>query len=264
MESGLFNNIIKVDNYVIKISKRDSEISNQVMEEMSFGTPEEYAMHINNVGIKTAKIQSSFICDDYDILVQEYIEGETIQQLLNNENVDINVKIRVFEKFLDLYKLSEKDSNLCLDWNMKNFILNNDEIYYVDLTPCLYKNKIMQSKSDNLSQYRESYLNRNIQLAGILGYAIMPFVKYKSKEEVQIVYNKFLNILKEKLIFDLSKCSKEFNHVYFYKLLQIQEHINSNITYEEMVDNISSYSMEKISKYPETKKNFMRTRNNGG
>ena len=129
MESGLFNNIIKVDNYVIKISKKDSEISNQIMTEMSSGTPEEYAMHINNVGIKTAKIQSSFMCDDYDILVQEYIEGKTIQQLLNDENIDINMKVRVFEKFIDLYKLSEKDSNLCLDWNMKNLILNNDEIY---------------------------------------------------------------------------------------------------------------------------------------
>ena len=179
MESGLFNNIIKVDNYVIKISKRDSEISNQVMDEMNSGTPEEYAAHINNIGIKTAKIQSSFMCDDYDILVQEYIDGVTIQQLLNNENVSTDIKVSVFEKFIYLYKLSEKDSNLCLDWNMKNFILNNDEIYYVDLTPCLYKDKIMNSKSDNLSQYRESYLNKNIQVAGILGYAVMSFVKYK-------------------------------------------------------------------------------------
>lgn len=261
MESGLFNNVIKVDNYVIKISKRDSEISNQVMDEMSSGTPEKYAMHINNVGIKTARIQSSFICDDYDILVQEYIEGETIQQLLDNENVDSDEKIRVFEKFVDLYKLSEKDSNLCLDWNMKNFILNNDEIYYVDLTPCLYKNKIMQSKSDNLSQYRESYLNRDIQLAGILGYAIMSLVKHKSKEEVKKVYNKFLNILKDKLDFDFDNCSKWYNnHVYFYKLSQIQEHFNHTITYEDMINNINNYSMEKISNYPETKKSFIRDR----
>ena len=39
----------------------------------------------------------------------------------------------------------------------------DDEIYYVDLAPCLYKDKIMQSNSDNLSQYRESYLNKNIK-----------------------------------------------------------------------------------------------------
>ena len=260
MESGLFNNIIKIDNYVIKISKRDSEISNQIMNEMSFGTPEEYVEHINNVGIKTAKIESSIIYDDYDILVQEYIEGKTIQQLLNDENVDTDMKVKVFGKLIDLYKLSEKDGNLCLDWNMKNFIINNDEIYYVDLTPCLYKNKIMQSKSDNLFQYRESYLNKNIQLVGILGYAIMSFLKYKTKEEVKDVYNRLLSILKEKLDFDLDNCSNEFNHVYFYKLSQLQEYINSNITYEEMINNISNYSMEKISKYPETKANFIRTR----
>ena len=260
MENGLFNNIIKVDNHVIKISKRDSKISNQVLNEMSFGTSEEYAVHINNVGIKTAKIEASLICDDYDVLVQEYIEGKTIQQLLDAESECVDFKVKVFEKFIGLYKLVEQDGNLCLDWNMKNFILNNDEIYYVDLTPCFYKDKIKQSKSANLSQYRDSYLNRNIQLAGILGYAIMPFVKYMPKKEVQMIYNKFLSILKEQLDFDLDDCSEEFNHVYFYKIYQIQEYIKSNITFEEMISNTSNYSMEKISKYLETKKHLTRTR----
>ena len=58
---------------------------------------------------------------------------------------------------------------------------------------------------------------------------------------------------KEKLDFYLDNCTNEFNHVYFCKLLQLQEYINSNITYEEMINNTSNYSMEKISKYPEKK-----------
>ena len=81
----------------------------------------------------------------------------------------------------------------------------------------------------------------------------MSFVKHNSKEEVKDVYNRLLSILKEKLDFDLDNCTNEFNHVYFCKLLQLQEYINSNITYEEMINNTSNYSMEKISKYPEKK-----------
>ena len=77
---------------------------------------------------------------------------------------------------------------------------------------------------------------------------------------MQIIYNKFLDILKEKIDFDLTKCTKDFNHVYFYKIYQVQEYLSSNITYEEMINNISNYSMEKISKYPEIKTNFIRTR----
>ena len=56
MESGLFNNIIRVENRIIKISKRDSSITKQVMEELNSRTPEEYANDINALGIKTARI----------------------------------------------------------------------------------------------------------------------------------------------------------------------------------------------------------------
>ncbi len=258
MEGGLFNNIIKLDNRVMKISRRDSEISNQVMEEMNSRTPEEYAKDINELGIKTARIFSSFDCSDYVVLIQEFIDGRTIQSILNDKNSSINEKIKVFDKFIDVYQKSEPNDNLCLDWNMKNFILKDDEIYYVDLTPALYKDKIRESNSENLKQYRDSYLDKNIQLAGILGYAIMPFLEYKTKEEASIIFRKFNLILKEKLDFILD--ITDLKHVYLYKLSQIVDYLSSDLSYKNMKNNISSYSMEKISKYPEDKSVVVRRR----
>ena len=231
------------------------------MKEMNSGTPGEYAKKINNVGIKTPKIISIYKYSKYDILVQEYINGMTIQEILNDTKIDTNIKIDLFDKLIDLYRLSENDKNLCLDWNMKNFILKNDDIYYVDLTPCLYKDTIIKCKSKNLLQYKESYLNKNIQLAGILGYAIMPFIKYKSRNEVKEIYKKLFSILNKKLFFNIDDCNVNYQHVYFYKLMQINKYLNSNISQEEMYNNINNYSMEKISKYPEKESDFIKKRN---
>lgn len=256
MESGLFNNVIKIDNYVIKISKNDSDIASQIMKEMNSGTPDEYAKRINDVGIKTPKIISIYKYSKYNILIQEFIDGMTIQEILNNPNIDVNIKIDIFDKLIDLYCLSEKDGNLCLDWNMKNFVVKNDDIYYVDLTPCLYKNIIIKCKSENLLQYKESYLNKKIQLAGILGYAIIPFIKHKSRNEAKEIYKKIVSILNKKLLIDFDNLTVNYQHVYFYKLLQINKYLNSNISQEEMNNNINSYSMEKISKYPEKETSF--------
>lgn len=246
MKGGLFNNIIILDNHVIKISRRDSEISRQIMEEMNSKSPDEYAKDINALGIKTPRIFSSFECSDYDILIQEFIDGQTIQSILNDKSVNNIEKIKAFDKLIDIYKKSEANDNLCLDWNMKNFILKDGEIYYVDLTPSLYKEKIRQSDSENLKQYKESYLDKNIQLAGILGYAIMPFLEYETKEDASIIFSKFNQILKEKLDFVLDLTNMK--HVYLYKLSQIIDFLSSSLSYEDMKNNISSYSMEEISK----------------
>ena len=245
MEGGLFNNVKKIGNFIIKISKKDSGISNQIIKEMSYGTEKEYAININNVGIKTAKVYFSFPLFHYHVSVQKYIAGQTVQEILNDKNIPIKEKLHVFEKYIDIYTMSQVNDNLCLDWNMKNFIYKEDEIYYVDLVPCLYKDIIKKSTSNNLLQYKESYLNKNIQIAGILGYTIMPFIKYKSKEEVKEIYQKINDILYQKLKFSLNSMDYHLQHVYLYKLIQIDDYLNTDLTYEKMKNNIDNHSMQK-------------------
>lgn len=71
---------------------------------------------------------------------------------------------------------------------MKNFIVSENEIYYIDFVPSLYKDKIEKSIAPNLLQYKESYLNDKVQISGILGYAIMSFLKNETKENAIHIY----------------------------------------------------------------------------
>ena len=248
MEAGLFNNVKKIGNYILKISKNKDMISRQIIREMSYGTEKEYAKNIHEVGIKTAKVYFSCGIFHYQISIQKYIAGQTVQDILNDVNISIEKKLKVFEKFIDIYKLSQSNSNLCLDWNMKNFIYKDSDIYYVDLVPCLYKNVIEKSTSKNLEQYKESYLNQNIQIAGILGYSTMSFIKYMKKEEAIHVYLKILNILKDKLDFSLNIEKNNLHHVYYYKLIQIEKYFHTDLTYENMKQKINNHSMTNTFK----------------
>ena len=181
-------------------------------------------------------------------MIQEYISGETIQSILESNKVNIENKLKTFYKFLLLYSQSKSNDNLCLDWNMKNFIFNGNAIYYVDFVPCLYKDKIAKSTAANLQQYRESYLDDYIRAAGILGYAIMPFIKAYSKNSVIEIYNriKYLFKLTTNIYFD--DLNFDENHVYLYKLQKIDEYLNSDMSYDDLITLLNEYSMENVAK----------------
>ncbi len=245
MESGTFNNIKKIGNYVVKISKNDA-LANQIMNEMHSRNVYAYMKDINDVGIKTGKLYGYYNILDYNIMIQEFINGITIQDHLGN-NIPIKDRLEAFKKFLLVYKNSKYNDNLCLDWNLKNFILSKNDIYYIDFIPCLYKDKIIQSSSDNLHQYKESYLDNNIQIAGILGYAIMPFINSLSIYDANNTYKEMKDMINEKVNISINNnLINSKNHVYFYKIFQIENYLKGNIEHSELLNNINSYSMTKI------------------
>ena len=245
MESGTFSNVRKIGNYIIKVSK-DDNLAKQIMEEMHSRNIYTYVRDINDVGIKTGNLYGYASIFDYNIIIQEFINGMTIQNYLG-DNASIKNKLKVFRNFLLIYKKSKDNDNLCLDWNLKNFILSKDDIYYIDFIPCLYKDKIITSNSDNLYQYKESYLNSNIQVAGILGYATMPFINSLPKYDANAAYSEMKDMIDESTGICINdNLINNINHVYFYKISQIENYLKGNIEHNELLNNINSYSMTKI------------------
>ena len=112
----------------------------------------------------------------------------------------------------------------------------------------IIKDKIAKSTAANLQQYRESYLDDYIQAAGILGYAIMPFIKAYSKNSVIEIYNriKYLFKLTTNIYFD--DLNFDENHVYLYKLQKIDEYLNSDMSYDDLITLLNEYSMENVAK----------------
>lgn len=246
MENGTFNSLNKIGKVVIKISKANDELTKQVMKEMNSRSVKEYARDINMIGINTGKVYLNFNIFNRTIILQEFIKGKTVQEVLLDSAISNDEKLDVYNRFLQIYTKLKEQNNLCLDWNMKNFIVGENEIYYIDFVPSLYKDKIKSSTSTNLFQYKESYLNDKVQISGILGYAIMPFLKTESKENASCIYLKLKQLSEVASGIILDDISS--NHVYIYKLKKIEEYLYSDMTYQKLLEAINDYSMENISK----------------
>ena len=246
MENGTFNSINRIGKVVIKVSKGNDELAQQVMKEMNSKSVKEYARDINMIGISTGKVYFNFNFFNRNIILQEFIKGKTVQEILLDNDISYDEKMEVYNNFLQIYSKLKNQNNLCLDWNMKNFIVSENEIYYIDFVPSLYKDKIEKVTAPNLLQYKESYLNDKVQISGILGYAIMSFLKNESKETATYIYLKLKQL--SEVASGLCLDDNNYNHVYIYKLKKIEEYLHSDMTYQELLESINEYSMENISK----------------
>lgn len=242
MKQGTFNRIFKIGNLIIKLSKEHSSISKEI-EMMGTNDIKKYESDIKATGVNTSKVYLYLKSKDKSLILQEYIAGPTLQEFFEDEKVSNVEKLKMFKALINLYKKVLKNNNLCLDWNLKNFIISNGKIVYIDYVPALYKDCIEQINSERLEEYKESYLDKQIQLAGIISYAIVPFFN-ESKSLLNDVYNSMINCIEEILNIRFENVNLP-NHVYMKKITIILNYLNSYQSYEEFIKQYKSITMEK-------------------
>ena len=244
MKKGTFNKIVRFGNLIIKLSTEHTSIANEMLK-LDSRNIKKYENDISNVGINTSKVYLSICFNNKNFIIQEFINGETVQEYLDS-NLYTNLdKLKMFKKVIQLYELSTKNDNLCLDWNLNNFIVRDNDIYYIDYVPALYKDKIKSVKSERLKQYKLSLLDREIQLAGIISYAIVPFFA-DTKEELCNVYLLMKRCIEEMLEFKIN-INNNVNHVYIQKLSVLENYLYSNQSKEEFIKKYNSISMMKTA-----------------
>ena len=238
MESGTFNHNKKVLNLIIKYSK-NSELSKLILEEMSSRTIKEYIKDINDCGVKTANVLSQFNINGTNIIIETYITGMTIDQILKTNSIQ---KLDVLKKLLQIYSKVSQNDNLCLDWNLKNFIYHNQELYYIDFVPCIYKDKLKKSSSEVLKDYIDTYLDSNITLLGIYYYILKTLLNSMSKEEL-LSFSLELN----KLFNEELNIALDFNtsHEYGKCIEKIYEYLNTGLNLSELNEQLKKCSLEE-------------------
>lgn len=234
MESGTFNYNKKIFNIIIKYSK-ETELSKLILKEFASNNIKTYVSDIKKCNVKTANVL--FECKN--LIVESYVSGKTIDQILRNNDKE---KLEVLRKLLKVYNNISANDNLCLDWNLKNFIHHNGELYYIDFVPCIYKNKISQSKSEVLKDYIDSFLDNNITLQGIYYYAIKTILPNLNKEELISFRSELNNLYQEELNLQLDLNS---NHPYTKCIKEIDKYIDTNMDINELESNLKKYSLEE-------------------
>lgn len=244
MKKGTFNRVIRLGNVILKLSREHTSVAQEMLK-LDSKNVKKYEYDISSVGIKTSKVYLSINFNDKNIIIQEFINGETIQEYFDSLEHEVSEKLKLFKNVIELYSLSLKDDNLCLDWNLNNFIVQNNDIYYIDYVPTLYRDKINSISSERLEQYKLSLLDRQIQLAGILSHAIIPFfneTKSDLKEIYYLMKSCIENILKIKM-----NLLYQQDHVYSRKLLILEDYLNTNKPKEDFIREYHSISMSKTA-----------------
>lgn len=242
MKQGTFNKIFRIGNLVIKLSKEHSSVSKEIAM-MGSDDIKKYENDIKATGVRTSKIYLHLKSKNTSLILQEYIKGYTLQEFFENIEISNLDKLKMFRELIVLYRKTLKNDNLCLDWNLKNFIISKGEIFYIDYVPALYRNCIEKVTSERLAQYKASYLDKQIQLAGIISYAIVPFFK-ENKSLLNDVYKNMISCIEEILGIRFENLNLS-NHVYMKKLGIISEYLCSCQSYEEFIQQYKSVTMEK-------------------
>lgn len=244
MKQGTFNRIFKVGNFIVKLSKEHSSVSEEIAM-MGSDDIKKYEKDINSVGVKTSKVYLHLKLKNKSLILQEYIDGYTLQEYFESLEISNVEKLKMFRELIVLYGKTLQNDNLCLDWNLKNFIISDGNIYYIDYVPALYKNKIKELQSERLEQYKTSYLDRKIQLAGIMSYAIVPFFN-ENKQELRQVFLCMMSCIEEILNIKYDD-NYLTDHVYIKKINMIFNYLNSNQDYETFIEQYKFITMEKTA-----------------
>lgn len=240
MVSGTFNHIKKIGPFIIKISKKD-ELSKKLKETFDSKNVRLYKKDIQSVGIKTPIIILDLTLFDIDISIQEFIKGSTIQDFLYKD-YEISEKLKIIRQFLELYNNSKKNPDLCLDWNLKNFIIK-DDIYYIDFVPCLYLNKIKNIDIPQFEEYKKTYIDEQIQVLGIASYMLLAMFENVDKYNLINILESVTELFKQYTGIDILNIDKE--HVYSERLKLIVDYARNDLNYEDLTTKIKKYSIYK-------------------
>lgn len=206
MMNGSFNKIIVIKNKVFKIENIDDLYSKNILSNFGHNS-KTYYEDLKKLGINVARLYFDKKIFGKNIEIQEYIPGESLASYIENKEVPINDKLNYYKKLLIIYKKT-LSSDVALDLNMRNFIISNGNLVYVDLVPSIYKSKLSKENVEN-DEYKNYYLNNNLAIANVTNYFLRSIV-YLPKEELRLILLKLKVIVKELFDFelDLSKNKK--------------------------------------------------------
>lgn len=228
--NGSFNKILIIRNKVFKIEKVVDSYSHNVLANID-SDHKKYYEDLKKIKIDVAKLYYDKKIFGKNVEVQEYIKGINLSHYMENKKIPIEKKINMLKKLLIIYKKTINE-DVSLDLNMKNFIISENKLIYIDLVPAIYKSLLPKDDIEK-DEYINYYLNINLAIANIINYFLRSIIylpKYKLKEilkKVKIMIKELLDIN-----LDMSK-NKKANLIneYIYGNMSYQE-------YEEIYQNI--------------------------
>ena len=177
---GSFNKVYKIGNLIIKIDYYDEYFSN-IRSTVDTFEYKKYYKDLNDLGIKTAKLYLSIKLFNRNIQIEEFIKGISVQDFVSLK-IDLKDKLKIIKELILIYKKTI-NTDVKLDMNLKNFIIRDNEIIYIDFTPATYKSHILKNYK-NIDSYARTYLDTSLIMNNLISYYLRGNINL-SKEELK-------------------------------------------------------------------------------
>lgn len=161
---------------------------------------------------------------------------------MKDKNYNISFKKEIIYEILNKIILL-KDSEVIIDWNLKNFIMFDNEIYYIDFTPVFYRKNVMSINSKKLKPYTDMLLDNKIQFCSFLGYVCI-YLIYLPKKVLKSIFDELILFAKDNGII-INKIKVD-SHLLEKKLFLIYKYLNGNMSRKKLINNLSKYSMKNL------------------
>lgn len=211
---GSFNKVVIIKNKVLKVENIDSSFSKKLKEQIDSNKYKKYYKELKKAKIDVATLYLNFSIFGSNVQLEEYIRGTSLQEYIENRDINIDDKLIKMKQLIDIYKKT-LTIDACLDLNMKNFIISDNRLVYIDFTPSIYKSKIKCIK--NRTDYLNSYLDSELAIGNLINYFLRA-VLYLDKDELKKIILELKLIIYEKLKLDLVlekniKCSLIIDYI---------------------------------------------------
>ena len=245
---GMFSNNIYIFNKIIKYSFQKKDVRDILFSKTNANSIQEYYEKTNQLEIKTAKIFKIYNLFYKGILIiQERIRGFTLEETLMDSSITIEYKLKLIKIFFEIYTKFNMQDKYLLDWNLKNFIISENTLFFVDFTPVLIKEHILSLNQESLYQVKESYINEKVRLIGIFDYLLYCFIDIDKND-----FEEVFKYLKKTYFFEYGLNLDELgemdkNHIYIKRCEQLLFYINNNITKDELKETFINLSMQNTT-----------------
>ena len=220
--NGSFNKILIIKNKVFKIEKVVDLYSHNILVNID-SDHKKYYEDLKKIKIDVAKLYFDKKIFGKNVEVQEYIKGINLSHYMENRNIPVDEKINMLKKLLIIYKKTINE-DVSLDLNMKNFIISENKLIYIDLVPAIYKSLLPKDDIEK-DEYINYYLNINLAIANIINYFLRSLI-YLPKYKLKKILKKVKIMIKELLDINLDMSKNK-------KANLINEYINGNMSYQE-------------------------------
>lgn len=210
MIKGTYTNTYFEGDLVHKSIEPDSNAERHIFGVLSDGVDiNEYISKISqHVTLpKTCEFKDSRV-------TQTVIDGPNVDEFLVNADADNPKVLEVYQELIKIYKKIKADDSLTIDFNMFNFIINDEDgkLVFVDVTPPLYLDKV-KNLDDRFKSQRELFMNKPLQLISFSMYYLLPFI-YKDcpKRDMKALFYGMVKVLAQEGV--LEDFNTKYDHMF--------------------------------------------------